>query len=1040
MSRYNEFDEKDYERPGRRYADDYEARHPEERAPIPPSRPSGSNYGAQPDVNTSQPDRATLAPSSYGARDDRSQYGVPSRASLTHFHDAPPHQDRSFQPQMSGPLSIARGSERRAPSIAASSSRAGITEISESLEKLPLTSYYVRPGYGEAGKPLTVQSNFFQVRSTENRRAKIIYHYDVDIEPVKQRGENSKKPKGLLRAVWEQLCLEHQGIFAEGLSISAYDGRRNAFTPNRLPIPEGEYSENVALAPDGIVHRPGRGSSSDEENRQWTLVLKLVAVIDLEIVMEFCRTEKKAPANEERCLTGIMATNVLMRDFPSKTYAQVGATGNKFFSMAGAIAIPQGAIVCKGFMQSVRYTSSGLPLLNLYIGFSAFLSDGPALEVIAKILTQSGARGGRGRDGYQGTSSQNRDLSQMSDIEISLVKRTIRGTKFKVTHRKSDRLHTVLSLTLQPAEAITFDIQGRDGGENRKISIIEYYRLYHHVQVTKPRLPCIQYGKKAFIPLEFVHFAQWNSLPPTKLNAEQTAEMIKVSAIKPQERAKLVTDWRAELAHEKQAKIAAWGLQVNKKMIQLQARILPPPRVSYADGTGIVPRDGTWNLRGKRFFKNGKKPLIAWSVVSFEKYTEQDEMHRYIHYLVNVLQAHGVQVITKQPDCIGPIDPRGPRAIPNALQQAARAAYMVGKCAPQLICCILPGRDAWLYELIKKSSFTDLKGPVPTQCMQAAKIRNPRGIDAYTGNLVMKIQNKLGGVPHQVSVSEMPGMVRGKTMLLGGDLGLPPIKAGNESSPTVACTIATYNADCDSYSAQIRLQEGRAEIISELSSMIEEHLKIFHKHNGQYPERILIFRDGISEGQYAAVLSYEHVAILKACKRLQTDYRPLLLMCICAKRHTTRFFGKDADVDRSGNLPSGLVVDQSVTHPYAFDFFLQAHAGRVGTARPTHYICLLDELAMTPDQLQQLVHALCHSFTRCTTSVSLVPVCYIADLVCQKARIIVHDPEASEAPSVSSAGRSDTTRSRKTGFNIDVMQVQRLLQRNDELAEVAWWM
>lgn len=113
------------------------------------------------------------------------------------------------------------------------------------------------------------------------------------------------------------------------------------------------------------------------------------------------------------------------------------------------------------------------------------------------------------------------------------------------------------------------------------------------------------------------------------------------------------------------------------------------------------------------------------------------------------------------------------------------------------------GRDAFLYESIKRISFMDLKGkllgtgsvrtvadlvaPVPTQCMQAAKIRTPKSIEAYTGNLVMKIQvswwqsvecrsadqvqSKLGGVTHQVPLSDLPGMVRGKTMLLGGNLG-----------------------------------------------------------------------------------------------------------------------------------------------------------------------------------------------------------------------------------------------------------------------------
>lgn len=50
-----------------------------------------------------------------------------------------------------------------------------------------------------------------------------------------------------------------------------------------------------------------------------------------------------------------------------------------------------------------------------------------------------------------------------------------------------------------------------------------------------------------------------------------------------------------------------------------------------------------------------------------------------------------------------------------------------------------------------------------------------------------------------------------------------------------------------------------------------------------------------------------------------------------------RFFGINPnDMDKTGNLKAGLVVDQKVTHPFAFDFYLQAHSGLQGTARPTH--------------------------------------------------------------------------------------------------------
>ena len=52
-----------------------------------------------------------------------------------------------------------------------------------------------------------------------------------------------------------------------------------------------------------------------------------------------------------------------------------------------------------------------------------------------------------------------------------------------------------------------------------------------------------------------------------------------------------------------------------------------------------------------------------------------------------------------------------------------------------------------------------------------------------------------------------------------------------------------------------------------------------------------------------------------------------------------RFFANPNDqnsIDRTGNLKAGTVVDSGVTHPRAFDFYLQAHAGLQGTARPTH--------------------------------------------------------------------------------------------------------
>jgi eukaryotic translation initiation factor 2C len=90
-----------------------------------------------------------------------------------------------------------------------------------------------------------------------------------------------------------------------------------------------------------------------------------------------------------------------------------------------------------------------------------------------------------------------------------------------------------------PAEKIFFALNGKDGQADRRVSICQYFEEFHGSTVTKPRLPCIQvscfllivwtrankqYGKKAYVPLEFVELTEWNSLPPLKLSPDQTAE------------------------------------------------------------------------------------------------------------------------------------------------------------------------------------------------------------------------------------------------------------------------------------------------------------------------------------------------------------------------------------------------------------------------------------------------------------------------------------------------------------------------------------
>ena len=128
--------------------------------------------------------------------------------------------------------------------------------------------------------------------------------------------------------------------------------------------------------------------------------------------------------------------------------------------------------------------------------------------------------------------------------------------------------------------------------------------------------------------------------------------------------------------------------------------------------------------------------------------------------------------------------------------------------------------------------------------------------------------------------------------------------------------------------------------------------------------RIIVYRDGVSEGEFDKVAETEVEAL-----RSQLKYILLFLQCaytlpfmctdtllriwkeanvdvnkmplakisfiIVGKRHHMRFFpDKEADKDRSGNLKAGFVVDSEITSPYHRtkpDFYLQSHGGLLGS-------------------------------------------------------------------------------------------------------------
>ncbi|TSK20166.1 Protein argonaute-3 [Bagarius yarrelli] len=230
-------------------------------------------------------------------------------------------------------------------------------------------------------------------------------------------------------------------------------------------------------------------------------------------------------------------------------------------------------------------------------------------------------------------------------------------------------------------------------------------------------------------------------------------------------------------------------------------------------------------------------------------------------------------------------------------------------------------------------------------------------------------------------------------IFLGADVTHPP--AGDGKKPSIAAVVGSMDAHPSRYCATVRVQRPRQEVIQDLASMVRELLIQFYKSTRYKPTRIIFYRDGVSEGQFRQVLYYELLAIREACISLEKEYQPGITYIVVQKRHHTRLFCADRNerVGRSGNIPAGTTVDTDITHPYEFDFYLCSHAGIQGTSRPSHYHVLWDDNCFTADEFQLLTYQLCHTYVRCTRSVSIPAPAYYAHLVAFRARYHLVDKE-----------------------------------------------
>ncbi|KAJ8925852.1 hypothetical protein NQ315_009704 [Exocentrus adspersus] len=500
----------------------------------------------------------------------------------------------------------------------------------------------------------------------------------------------------------------------------------------------------------------------------------------------------------------------------------------------------------------------------------------------------------------------------------------------------------------------------RDG---RQMSFVEYYQQKYNIRIQAREQPLLVSRSKpreirAGMPETILLIPELCQLTGLSDRQRENFQLMKALAdhtrVGPQNRIQKLMEFSQRMrgSGECMAELQKWDLNVADSLVRFAGRVLPPESIvggNNAKYSAGPQADWTRELRSLPMFVPGVIQKFAVITPSKFKNATQD--------FIQCLQrsARGMSWDIGQPRIFDLPDDRSQTYLDMM-------ETIITKNSPHMIMCVVPNNSQDRYSAIKKKGCVD-RG-VPTQVILSKNLTS-KGVMSIATKVAIQLNCKVGGAPWTVVLP------LSNLMIVGYDVCRDTANKGRSFAGMVA-SLDRQATRYFSYTSEHRMEE---ELSDNFAAFLLIACQKFKEINGRYPERILIYRDGVGEGQLPYV--YEHeVANIK--KRLQEElYKNgdlKLAFVVVSKRINTRIF-----VDRDkGNPPPGTVVDDVITLPNRYDFFIVSQCVRQGSVAPTSFNVIEDTMGLTPDRMQILTYKMCHMYYNWSGTVRVPAPCQYA--------------------------------------------------------------
>ena len=292
---------------------------------------------------------------------------------------------------------------------------------------------------------------------------------------------------------------------------------------------------------------------------------------------------------------------------------------------------------------------------------------------------------------------------------------------------------------------------------------------------------------------------------------------------------------------------------------------------------------------------------------------------------------------------------------------------------PDFALFIITSDNADVYNTIKRTICSRLGDTAfPTQVVKSKTIGNPKKVQGVSNKVAFQIIAKLGGVGYSVEVADP--VLRSGTMVVGIDVCHKGSAFRKDDKHSVVGLVASVDNTLVRCWAECRIQEYRKEVVTDLLLFVEHALTAYKKKNaGRYPSQVIVYRDGVSDGQLDIVNREEVAQFYDAFRRMIPDRKqwPKLVFVVVKKSTNTRLFTASGNRDPA----PGTVVDSGIVHDGWYEFFLIPHKANQGMVSPTNFVVVKDDLGLDPVALQTFTYHQCFAYQNWSGSIKVPAMC-----------------------------------------------------------------